>query len=638
MVVVVSPPVTDDLSPVFAFADEAAWRESTEWKLAVGDRAETCVYVELKSEPSSVPLEEAAAAVRGARVVVVGPQEAKLDRWHEVGLDDALVACHEAGGIIAALGAACAFFGAWHREGKGELTKGIGLARETVLGVCQDKAKIDFLQQTVGRAHASGHEKVRGYCIQAGGAAFFRSGDSTRAEAIGSPLLEAAPIPKSESLGRVLKLRMLSVPDATLQNACGTRREERWKEALDIAAQWLINAAGTVVVSTGAGVSAESGIPTYRDEGGLWELYDQMEVSHIKGFARDPLKCWRFELALHQMLKDCGPNAAHRALADLERIGIVKSVVTQNVDGLHIAAGSQDVIELHGSETRGICMEKGCRRKVPYADVFRRLGWIGEDGATSARAPPLPPKKKARKKGGIYAELTDSSSSSSSSDEQSSASSSSSSKSSAESVGPRKFKAVVEKLKAKTNDPAALERIAQGPSCPTCQVGLLKPDAVYFGEGLHKESIRRAINLSKNARAFLIVGTSGQVAPACKLPKIAKQLGKARVIEVSPRETDLSESADLLLMGTAASVVPALLEAVQRRRAATAEKDVDATKERNANDEEATEVRKAKGSEAKAVLPTEEGDREKAQNGHRGPPKPPTAHLEEARALSECPA
>ena len=125
---------------------------------------------------------------------------------------------------------------------------------------------------------------------------------------------------------------------------------------MDVAAEWLVAARGTVVVSTGAGVSAESGIPTYRDEGGLWELYDQMEVSHIKGFARDPAKCWRFELELHQVLKHCGPNAAHVALAGLEAAGVVKTVVTQNVDGLHIAAGSQDVIELHGSETRGICM------------------------------------------------------------------------------------------------------------------------------------------------------------------------------------------------------------------------------------------------------------------------------------------
>jgi thiamine pyrophosphate-dependent acetolactate synthase large subunit-like protein len=77
--------------------------------------------------------------------------------------------------------------------------------------------------------------------------------------------------------------------------------------------------------------------------------------------------------------------------------------------------------------------------------------------------------------------------------------------------------------------------------------------------------IRRALNLSKEAKGFIIVGTSGSVAPACKLPKIAKQAGGARIIEISPRETDLSDSADLLLLGSAATVLPDLLEAVRRR-------------------------------------------------------------------------
>merc|ERR1712232_450092 len=93
--------------------------------------------------------------------------------------------------------------------------------------------------------------------------------------------------------------------------------------------------------------------------------------------------------------------------------------------------------------------------------------------------------------------------------------------------------------------------------------GLLKPDAVYFGEGLPKDRIKRALELSKAARAFLIIGTSGSVAPACKLPKIAKAAG-SRVIEVSPRETDLSDTADLLLLGTAAEVLPQLLEVVEQ--------------------------------------------------------------------------
>merc|ERR1711957_764418 len=101
------------------------------------------------------------------------------------------------------------------------------------------------------------------------------------------------------------------------------------------------------------------------------------------------------------LLRCCGPNAAHRGLAELEALGVVRTVVTQNVDGLHTAGGSKDVVELHGSETRGICMACTCRKTTPYDDVFRSLGWIDEDGMTTSAAPDLPPKRD-RKIGGIY--------------------------------------------------------------------------------------------------------------------------------------------------------------------------------------------------------------------------------------------
>merc|ERR1712014_473358 len=106
-----------------------------------------------------------------------------------------------------------------------------------------------------------------------------------------------------------------------------------------------------------------------------------------------------------------------------------------------------------------------------------------------------------------------------------------------------KFKAVVEKLTAKTQDPAGKAKLAAGPRCQVCREGVIKPDGVYFGEPLPRQTIKRAINLSSSAKAFLVVGTSGQVAPACKLPALAKTKGGAKVIEVSPRETDMSADA-----------------------------------------------------------------------------------------------
>lgn len=576
MVVVVSPPVPDGVvPPVYVFANAKAWRTSKEWKALVKCHDGAPIFIDLKSKAGSVPIEQAAGAIDGARIVVIGGASRSVIGWQEAGLDKALLSCKAAGGVIVGVGPVCMLLGAWYRDADGTVRKGTNLICGAIVGMFKTSEEWDVTEKVVASVHAEGHDRVKAYGIgnsSTGGAAFFYHDETvSRAEAIGDDILEAASIPKAGSLGRMLRLRKVRVPDQSLLTLLGTDPVERWNKALEVAATWLLDSNGTGVVSTGAGVSAESGIPTYRDEGGLWDIYDQMEVSHIKGFAREPLKCWRFELELYQMLKNCGPNDAHVALRRLEKAGVIKTVVTQNVDGLHVAAGSEDVIELHGSETRGICMQKGCRKTTPYIDVFRDLGWIAEDGSTTDAAPALPPKKKARTKGGIYAELTDSSASSSSSSSSSEAESSSPPKSpkssSGDSTGPAKFKAVVQKLLAKTKDPEAIAHIAKGPLCPHCKDGLLKPDAVYFGEGLNKGLIRRAVALSKAAKAFLIVGTSGQVAPACKLPDLAKVSGKAKVMEVSLRETDLSPKADLLLLGSAATVLPALATVVEREKA-----------------------------------------------------------------------
>merc|ERR1712194_278819 len=110
--------------------------------------------------------------------------------------------------------------------------------------------------------------------------------------------------------------------------------------------------------------SAESGVPTYRDAGGLWSIYEPDEVSSIKGFGLDARKVWSFESAFFNLLKGVKHNPAHRAIADLQC-----RVVTQNVDGLHQHAGSPEnhVIEVHGSEVRAICL--ACKRTVPMESV-----------------------------------------------------------------------------------------------------------------------------------------------------------------------------------------------------------------------------------------------------------------------------
>jgi len=123
----------------------------------------------------------------------------------------------------------------------------------------------------------------------------------------------------------------------------------------------LIRANQPCIVLTGAGVSTESGIPDFRSAGGIWARFDPYEVASIDAFHRDPGRVWEFYALRLGVLAEAQPNEAHRALAALEEAGLVAAVVTQNVDGLHQAAGSREVIEVHGSIRGAVCL--GCGRR-----------------------------------------------------------------------------------------------------------------------------------------------------------------------------------------------------------------------------------------------------------------------------------
>ena len=125
------------------------------------------------------------------------------------------------------------------------------------------------------------------------------------------------------------------------------------------------------VALTGAGVSTESGIPDFRSRTGMWAEYDPMEYASIDGFRRDPAKVWDFYARRLAVLTEAKPNAAHLALAELERRGLVEAVVTQNIDGLHQAAGSERVIEVHGSIRTFVCL--ACGHREPLARVLELL-------------------------------------------------------------------------------------------------------------------------------------------------------------------------------------------------------------------------------------------------------------------------
>jgi NAD-dependent deacetylase len=136
-------------------------------------------------------------------------------------------------------------------------------------------------------------------------------------------------------------------------------------------AQLLRNSKRAVVL-TGAGVSVPSGIPDFRSPGtGLWENVDPMEVAHIDAWRRDPDRFWSFYGDRFASLVDKQPNEAHYALAELERLGHIRAVITQNIDRLHRTAGSERLVEVHGSIEHSICLQ--CRGRVSLKQVIQQL-------------------------------------------------------------------------------------------------------------------------------------------------------------------------------------------------------------------------------------------------------------------------
>ena len=122
----------------------------------------------------------------------------------------------------------------------------------------------------------------------------------------------------------------------------------------------LIRESSSTVALTGAGISVPSGIPDFRTPGkGLWTKVDPMKVAHIDAFHRDTKAFWDYYRPRFTMLGDKQPNPAHEALAELERRGLLAGVVTQNIDRLHAAAGSEHVVEVHGSIATSSCTTCG---------------------------------------------------------------------------------------------------------------------------------------------------------------------------------------------------------------------------------------------------------------------------------------
>lgn len=225
-----------------------------------------------------------------------------------------------------------------------------------------------------------------------------------------------------------------------------------------------------VVVSTGAGISAESGIPTFRDaQTGLWAKYDPQQLATPQAFRRNPRLVWEWYAWRRELIGRARPNPGHTAVAQLEQLVPRFTLITQNIDNLHAAAGSQSIIELHGNIERNKCFDENI---------------------------------------------------------------------------------VIEKWEETEEVP---------PRCPRCG-GLLRPDVVWFGEGLPPDALQAAFTAAQSCDLFFSIGTSGLVQPAAQLPLEAAASG-ATTVEINPQPTPLSPYMDYRLEGASGEILPALLAA-----------------------------------------------------------------------------
>ena len=135
------------------------------------------------------------------------------------------------------------------------------------------------------------------------------------------------------------------------------------KELIEQAADIIMKSNLTGAL-TGAGISVESGIPDFRSPEGLWSIYDPSEYATITAFRADPEKVWKMFRAMDDLIVKAKPNKAHIGMGDLETMGYLHFIITQNVDNLHQAGGSKNVIEFHGNASALVCLSCGKKYDV----------------------------------------------------------------------------------------------------------------------------------------------------------------------------------------------------------------------------------------------------------------------------------
>jgi NAD-dependent deacetylase len=256
-----------------------------------------------------------------------------------------------------------------------------------------------------------------------------------------------------------------------------------FEEQVEIAAE-IVASSQYMIALVGAGLSKESGIPTFRGGDGLWDKHGEPPMDGYQRFLDNPEEWWAQRLAAQssgsdwmKALDEARPNAGHIAMAEMERAGLLKHIITQNIDNLHAEAGSEAMTEIHGNRTKQRCV--ACSRR------WKRDEFVSD-------------------------------------------------------VVP--------------------------PRCPDCG-GLVKSDTVMFGEPIPQDALEACSREARLADAVLLVGTSAVVYPAAEFPVIAYRNG-AKLIEVNPQETPLTEVCSAVLRGPSGEALPLLLERARARIAA----------------------------------------------------------------------
>ncbi len=269
----------------------------------------------------------------------------------------------------------------------------------------------------------------------------------------------------------------------------------------------FVNSHARLFVLTGAGCSTDSGIPDYRDEQGNWKRSARpMTLQSFMGSQAARRRYWARSLIGWQRMGAAQPNAAHRALAQLQRQGGIEGLVTQNVDGLHQAAGSTDVVDLHGRIDRVRCMQ--CEQRASRAEQQRALLLHN----------------------------------------------------------PRWAELVTDPSATLPDGDAELDSAAIAdfdvPACATCG-GILKPDVVFFGESVPPARVEAAREHLRRADAMLVVGSSLMLYSGYRFAQYAAELGKP-IAAINLGRTRADELLALKVAHSCAESLAFLLESPQR--------------------------------------------------------------------------